>query len=96
MNTANLIACGIIFVWSMWCVFGKTVRDGILGKIMYSIIALAAISGVLAGYRQGVIPPQMLAMNICLAGLGVRQWVIEWLRPVFDALHGLAQEEGHK
>jgi hypothetical protein len=65
----------------MWCVFGKTVRDGILGKIMFAVIAMAALSSVLAGHHQVNTPPQLLAMNVCIAGLGVRQWVMEWLLP---------------
>ncbi|HSH72328.1 MAG TPA: hypothetical protein VK974_04645 [Methylophilaceae bacterium] len=37
-----------IFLWAMFCVFAKRVNDGIVGKIMFSMLGFAAFAVVLA------------------------------------------------
>lgn len=37
----NSIACGLIALWATWCVLSGKVRDGILGKLIYSAIAIS-------------------------------------------------------
>ncbi len=36
----NSIACGLIALWAAWCVLSGKVRDGIVGKLIYSTIAI--------------------------------------------------------
>ncbi len=37
----NSIACGLIALWATWCVLSGKVKDGILGKLIYSAIAIS-------------------------------------------------------
>ena len=37
----NSIAVGLISLWATWCVLSGKVRDGILGKLIYSTIAIS-------------------------------------------------------
>lgn len=83
MTTANIVACAIIFAWAVWCVFSKAVKDGILGKIFFSAIALAAITSALAGHHQAELSPQAYTMNFCMAGLGVRHFFLKQIKPWF-------------
>jgi hypothetical protein len=48
LELINSIACGLIALWAAWCVLSGKVRDGILGKLIYSVIA---ISGFVAMAR---------------------------------------------
>ena len=34
-------AAGVIAVWATWCVLSGKVRDGVLGKLIYSVIAFS-------------------------------------------------------
>ena len=40
LELINSIACGLIALWATWCVLSGKVRDGILGKLIYSTIAI--------------------------------------------------------
>lgn len=42
LELINSIACGMIALWAFWCVVSGKVRDGILGKLIYSTIAISA------------------------------------------------------
>ncbi|MGY2285181.1 hypothetical protein [Pseudomonas gingeri] len=41
LELINSIACGLIALWAAWCVLSGKVRDGILGKLIYSAIAIS-------------------------------------------------------
>lgn len=41
LELINFIACGMIALWAFWCVVSGKVRDGILGKLIYSAIAIS-------------------------------------------------------
>ena len=41
LELINSIACGLIALWATWCVLSGRVRDGILGKLIYSAIAIS-------------------------------------------------------
>ena len=41
LELINSIACGLIALWATWCVLSGKVRDGILGKLIYSAIAIS-------------------------------------------------------
>ena len=41
LELINSIACGLIALWATWCVLSGKVRDGILGKLIYSTIAIS-------------------------------------------------------
>lgn len=79
----NSIACGLIALWATWCVLSGKVRDGILGKLIYSAIA---ISGFVVMTRNQNIyfgPTSAgvtLHVTLALAGLRHIFMVIWWLR----------------
>jgi hypothetical protein len=41
LELINSIACGLVALWATWCVLSGKVRDGILGKLIYSVIAIS-------------------------------------------------------
>lgn len=79
----NSIACGLIALWATWCVLSGKVRDGILGKLIYSAIA---ISGYVVMTRNQNIffgpTTAGLTLHVSLALAGVRHvfMVTWWLR----------------
>jgi hypothetical protein len=46
----NAIAAGLIAIWATWCVLSGKVRDGVIGKVLYAIIAISGYA-ILAGMR---------------------------------------------
>lgn len=79
----NSIACGLIALWATWCVLSGKVKDGILGKLIYSAIA---ISGYVVMTRNQNIffgpTTAGLTLHVSLALAGVRHvfMVTWWLR----------------
>ncbi|WP_226501422.1 hypothetical protein [Pseudomonas sp. MWU16-30322] len=41
LELINSIACGLIALWATWCVLSGRVRDGVIGKLIYSAIAIS-------------------------------------------------------
>lgn len=37
----NAIAAGLIAIWATWCVLSGRVRDGVIGKVLYAVIAIS-------------------------------------------------------
>ena len=76
----NSIACGLIALWATWCVLSGKVRDGILGKLIYSTIA---ISGFVVMARNQTLffgPTNAgLTLHASLALAGVRHiFMVTW------------------
>lgn len=76
----NSIACGLIALWATWCVLSGKVRDGILGKLIYSTIA---ISGFVVMARNQTLffgPTNAgLTLHVSLALAGVRHvFMVTW------------------
>lgn len=44
LELINSIACGLIAFWATWCVLSGKVRDGIIGKLIYSAIAISGLA----------------------------------------------------
>ena len=79
----NSIACGLIALWATWCVLSGKVRDGILGKLIYSAIAISGF--VVMTRNQNIFfgPTSAgvtLHVSLALAGLRHIFMVIWWLR----------------
>jgi len=72
LELINSIACGLIALWATWCVLSGKVRDGIIGKIIYSAIA---ISGFVVMTRNQTLfigatsAGLTFHASLCLAGL---------------------------
>lgn len=83
LELINSIACGLIALWATWCVLSGRVRDGILGKLIYSAVA---ISGFVVMTRSQNIffgpttAGLTLHMSLALAGLRHIFMVIWWAR----------------
>lgn len=76
----NSIACGLIALWATWCVLSGKVKDGILGKLIYSTIA---ISGFVVMARNQTLffgPTNAgLTLHVSLALAGVRHiFMVTW------------------
>lgn len=41
LETLSTIFIAIISAWAVWCALSGKVRDGILGKLIYAVIAIA-------------------------------------------------------
>ncbi len=80
----NSIACGLIALWATWCVLSGKVKDGILGKLIYSAIA---ISGFVVMTRSQNIffgpTTAGLTLHASLALAGIRHiFMVTWWLPV--------------
>ena len=77
----NSIACGLVALWATWCVLSGKVRDGIVGKLIYSAIA---ISGFVVMTRNQTLffgPTNAgltLHVSLCLAGVRHMFMVTYW------------------
>lgn len=82
LMAANAIACSVIFAWATWCVTSPQVRGGVLGKCVYSAIALSALAVVL-GPHSGYTSPRIeeLSLNCALATLGARHAFLKYVWP---------------
>jgi hypothetical protein len=79
----NSIACGLIALWATWCVLSGRVRDGILGKLIYSTIAISGFVVMTRNQNIFIGPTTAgLTLHVSLALAGLRHifMVIWWLR----------------
>lgn len=100
----NSIACGLIALWATWCVLSGRVRDGVIGKLIYSAIA---ISGFVVMTRSQNIffgpTTAGLTLHVSLALAGLRhifmviwwQRVKAWLCRTLNCEHCLGCESRH-
>ena len=74
----HVIAYIIIFLWATWCVLSHHVKDGVVGKVMYSTLSVAAVAALIAD--TGLHAKSDTIIIFCLAGIGVRHFVIKQWR----------------
>lgn len=99
LELINSTACGLIALWATWCVLSGKVRDGILGKLIYSAIAISGFV-VMARNQSIFFGPTSagLTLHVALALAGVRhifmvtwwQRVKAWLCRTLNCEHCLA------
>lgn len=74
----NMAACFVVFAWATWCALSPRVKDGILGKLMFAVLALSALGMMLGpngwyGGRQAAETTLHLAMALlCLRHLTMK------------------------
>lgn len=69
----NVIACAIILAWAVWCCLNPRVHDGIVGKFIFAVIALAALSVILGNTTAGIAPSITgTTLHLAIAALGIR------------------------
>lgn len=98
------IACGLIALWATWCVLSGKVRDGIVGKLIYSAIAISGFV-VMTRTQNIFIGPTTagLTLHVSLALAGGRHvfmviwWkrVKAWLCRTLHCEHCLGCHQGH-
>lgn len=100
----NSIACGLIALWATWCVLSGRVRDGILGKLIYSAIAISGFVVMTRNQNIFIGPTSAgLTLHVSLALAGLRhifmviwwQRVKAWLCRTLNCGHCLGCNKGH-
>lgn len=73
----NAYAAGVIAVWATWCVLSHRVRDGIIGKVLFAVIALAGYA-ILARSDRFFFTPNTagVTLHVALALTGARHMFI--------------------
>jgi len=80
----NSIAVGLISLWATWCVLSGKVKDGILGKLIYSTIAISGFV-VMVRSQNILFGPTTagLTLHVSLALAGVRHiFMVTYWQPV--------------
>ena len=80
----NSMACGLIALWAAWCVLSGRVRDGILGKLIYSAIAISGFV-VMARNQSIFFGPSSagVTLHVSLALAGARHiFMVIWWQQV--------------
>lgn len=75
MITVNVVAVSVIVVWAFWCILYRRVSDGIVGKILYLLLMLAAL-GVLSNPWQD----SETWLNVTFAAISIRHC---WMKTVW-------------
>ncbi|WP_085598733.1 hypothetical protein [Pseudomonas sp. B10(2017)] len=73
----NALAAGVIALWASWAVLSGKVRDGVIGKILYSIIALSGYAILARSDRMFFTPNTAgVTMHVALALAGLRHMFV--------------------
>lgn len=77
----NAYSAGVIALWATWCILSGEVRDGVIGKIIYAVIALSGYA-ILARNERMFFSPTIAGttLYVSLALAGARHWfmVMYW------------------
>lgn len=69
----NAFSAGLIALWATWAVLSGKVRDGVIGKILYSVIALSGYAILARSDRMFFTPNTAgVTMHVALALAGIR------------------------
>jgi hypothetical protein len=73
----SMVAVGILVVHAVWCLLCKRVSDGIVGKLLYGLLSLAALA-----YLSRPDPYATAMLHVALAAIAVRHFWMKtyWLR----------------
>lgn len=72
MITLNVVAVVVIVLHGFWCLLSRRVSDGVVGKVLYLMLILAAL-GVLSNPGQSA----EAALNCTVAAIGLRHF---WMK----------------
>lgn len=72
-------ACFVIFLWTTWCVLCPSYSDGIMGKMIFAAMNLAALA-VITGAPRG---PALYVLVLGFAAYAIRDFVIRQGRRFF-------------
>jgi hypothetical protein len=84
LELINSVACGLIALWATWCVLSGRVRDGVIGKLIYSAIAISGFVVMSREQNIFMMGPTTagITLHVSLALAGMRHifMVIWWQR----------------
>lgn len=75
-----MIAVGILLIHAVWCLLCKRVSDGIVGKVLYGLLSLAALAYL---SRPDEYSTELLLAS--LAAIAVRHF---WMKTYWPVLRG--------
>ena len=77
----NAYSAGVIALWATWCILSGKVHDGVVGKLIYAVIALSGYA-ILARNERMFFSPTIAGttLYVSLALAGARHWfmVMYW------------------
>lgn len=83
MNHLSAVAAVVTLLWAIWCVLSCRVQDGILGKLIFSCIAMSSLALLFAHSQPpGAQLTASLTLNLCFAAYSIRHafmrcaWVV--------------------
>jgi len=68
----------LLFLWSVWCVASRQVKDGVVGRLGYSAIAIAAAAAVFSKHA-ATIPVSNSVIIFAVALIGARHFTLKML-----------------
>jgi hypothetical protein len=69
---ANQLAACVIFAWAVFCIFSVAVNDGVIGKIIYSAVALSAFGIATGPHDLAQIARTETILHCAIAAVGAR------------------------
>lgn len=78
MITLNMFAVSLIVPWAFWCLLSRRVSDGVVGKVLYLLLCLAAL-GVLSNQDQ----QSQTLLNCTVAAIGIRHF---WMKTFWQRI----------
>lgn len=68
----NALAAGMIAFWATWCALSGKVRDGVIGKILYAVIAISGYAILARSERLFSANSAGVTLMVALALAGMR------------------------
>ena len=79
IQTISLMAVGLIVIHAIWCLLCPRVSDGVIGKVLYLLLSLAAF-----GYVSHPSPADQMLLNVSFAGIAIRHW---WMKTYYHRFY---------
>lgn len=71
------VVYAVLFGWAVWCVCSNRVNDGVIGRTLYSAIAIAAFAAIFAAQQQTAIAANQTIIT-AVAFIGLRHFVMKF------------------
>lgn len=71
------VVYAVLFGWAVWCVCSHRVNDGVIGRILYSAIAIAAFAAIFAAQQQTALAANQTIIT-AVAFIGLRHFVMKF------------------
>ena len=74
----EIVIYAVIFGWAVWCIASKRVKDGVVGRLGYSAVAIAAFAAVFSK-NAFTIPVSNTVIIFAVALRGARHFTLKML-----------------